>query len=400
MAGLAQDPLVLKVAELLEIGQRLDKEHAELTKEVARHRDEREATRLKFQQELVAAQEAEEAALTRRGEAKAEAAALTKARRETLGADSLPASLERLREELQAERDTAEHLLAEKSQEVDGLRLELEQREEQLRSANEASRAEIARRAPLDSDAAANGDVLAELRAHVEELAVVAAELQKGKSSTAQQVSTLKAEAEKTQRTSAEADAARRERESELDSQVKEMQAETQRMNTQLTNAKEHLNELRSQLRTRLWGAYEGRLLRKEALEQGVQTRYSAEDAQLREKVNKLSEELEELKQRNSDRTPWWAVCLRGSAAGSIGGHAASSAGAALLRALGHTPNHPMAQLTPRGMTPRSQTPRGMTPRSQAALSRSASAHPTSSSSNRQRRNSRSLPAPQRSAVG
>jgi len=292
----------------------------------------------------------------------------------------------------------AEQALAEQSREVESLRLELEQREEQLRSANEASRAEIARRAPLDSDAVANGDVLAALRAQVEELVEIAAELQSTKSSTTQQVDTLRAEADKTKRSANEADVARRAREIDLDSEVHEMQAETQRLNMQLTNAKEHLNELRSQLRTRLWGAYEDRLMRKEAIEQGVQTRYSAEDAQLREKVSKLSEELEELKQRSTDRTPWWAVCLRGSAAGSIGGHAASSAGAALLRALGHAPNHPIAQLTPRGRTPRSQTPRGLTPRTQAALTRSASAHPTASSGNHQRRNSRTLPAPSRSA--
>merc|ERR1711924_368772 len=82
-----------------------------------------------------------------------------------------------------------------------------------------------------------------------------------------------------------------------------------------------------------------------------------AEDSQLKEKVRILAEELEQLKQRRAESTPWWAMCLRGSPGASLGNAATAGAGAALMRALGSEPNTPRA-LTPRGHQAMSQTPR------------------------------------------
>lgn len=367
MASLAQDPYVLRVADLLEARQRLDKEHAELSKEIIRHREERDATRKAFQDELMAAQEAEEAGSTRRNEAQAEVAAVVQAIALERGAELHPAGL---RQQLLEERERYERLLAEQAHEAESLHREREQSEEMLRQATQASRAEVARRAPLDVPVS---DVLAELRATVEQLAATSAELQSVKVATEREVASLRSKNDEAQGAAAEADAIRREREAEVQRKVHEVTTETRKLSTQLANAREHTQELRSQLRTQLQSAYDGRLASREIKEQAVQSRYAAEDSQLKDKVRLLSEELEDLKQRRLEHVPWWAQCLRHSAAGSIGNTAVAGAGAALMRAAGHAPSTPRA-LTPRGHN-RATTPRsGRRPSTGSASGRRPSA--------------------------
>lgn len=319
----------------------MGKEHAELAKEVARHRSEREATRQAFQEELVAAQEREEADAARRREEETEAAAAAEAAQASAlahGGDDAELEPAKLRQELAAERVRTEGLLAEESQEADSLRQQLEQREEQLRRAAKTSRAEAARLAPLDcaEDSSASGDVLSELRARVDRLGVEAKELRGAKAAAEGEAGALRARNDEAQQAAVEADAARRERDGDSQREMQAIKAESQRLLTQLANAQEHSHQLRSQLRNHLHNAYDGRLARKELREQGVQTRYAAEDDQLKEKVRALSEELEEAKKRRAERAPWWALCLRGPEGGRGPAEAAAAgAGAALMRAAG-----------------------------------------------------------------
>jgi len=123
--------------------------------------------------------EAEEADTARRTEDEAEVAAAAEAlalERENANAGPHPS---RLRQELATERELRDRLVAEESLEADNLRRDLEHCDEQLRRATEASRAEAARRAPLDSDVSTNCDVLSELRANVESLMAFAADLRR-----------------------------------------------------------------------------------------------------------------------------------------------------------------------------------------------------------------------------
>mmetsp|Transcript_158968 Transcript_158968/g.281784 ORF Transcript_158968/g.281784 Transcript_158968/m.281784 type:complete len:389 (+) Transcript_158968:104-1270(+) len=331
MASLAQDPTVLKVAELLEVRQRLDRENADLTKEVARHKEEREDTRKAFERELMALREAADSAATRRLKAAEEAAVEAKL---SEGVESMPARVRRLREEIREERQLSEERLTERTEEATRLREELGLREEQLRLTTEASVACAARAEPLDmGECRAGGDALSRLRSRCERLASAADELRSAKAVASQEAEALRVEHDQLQQQCVEADAQRATAEAELQREILESKAGVDKLNTQLANAREHCLQLRADLQSRSQGAYEARLARKEAREQGVQTKYPDEDVQLRKQVRELSEELEQLKERRTEQSPWWALCLRpGSTAGNAPGGIGGNVGAALMR--------------------------------------------------------------------